>query len=59
MIRSVLAGQPGPALNVVLANAAAALVAVGRVGGLREGVALAQEVIRDGRAARILERLIV
>jgi anthranilate phosphoribosyltransferase len=57
VIRSVLTGKEGPALRVVLANAAAALLAAERVGSLTEGVGLARQAVRTGRAARVLERL--
>jgi anthranilate phosphoribosyltransferase len=58
VIRAVLAGKDGPALRVVLANVAAALLAAERVGSLTEGVARAAEAIRSGAAARVLELLI-
>jgi anthranilate phosphoribosyltransferase len=56
MIRMVLSGDNGPAGRAVLANAAAALLIVGRVGSLREGVELAGEAIRSGGAWGLLER---
>lgn len=58
LLRGVLDGRQGPAMRVVLANAAAALLAAGRVDGPAEGVALADEVVRSGRAGQVLERLI-
>jgi anthranilate phosphoribosyltransferase len=57
-IRSVLAGSAGPARDIVLANAAAALLAAGRAGSLREGVERAARAVAEGRAAHALERLI-
>jgi anthranilate phosphoribosyltransferase len=57
VIRAVLAGQDGPALRIVLANAAAALLAAGRVERLPDGVAWAREAIASGRAARVLRGL--
>jgi anthranilate phosphoribosyltransferase len=54
--REVLGGAKGPRRDVVLLNAAAALVVGGRAQDLREGVALAAAAIDDGRAARVLER---
>jgi anthranilate phosphoribosyltransferase len=57
MIRSVLAGAEGPALRMVLANAAAALLAAERVTSLKEGVARARDAVHSGRAAQVLERL--
>src|SRR5262249_3362205 len=57
MIRSVLACKDCPATNVVLANAAAALLAAERVESLRDGVAAAREAVRSGRAQQALQRL--
>ena len=58
MLRQVLAGAPGPRRQVVLMNAAAALVAGDIVSTLRGGVELAREAIDSGRALAKLERLI-
>jgi anthranilate phosphoribosyltransferase len=58
LLRRVLAGEEGPAYRVVLANAAAALVVAGKVAKPTEGVALAAEAIRSGRAREVLERLV-
>jgi anthranilate phosphoribosyltransferase len=58
VIRSVLAGEAGPARNVVLANVAAALIAAGEAGEPLEGVAKGIEAIDSGRAAATLQRLI-
>jgi anthranilate phosphoribosyltransferase len=55
--REILGGRPGPQREIVLVNAAAALVAAGRAGSLREGVALAIESIDSGRTARKVEEL--
>ncbi|HTP86263.1 MAG TPA: anthranilate phosphoribosyltransferase [Bryobacteraceae bacterium] len=49
--RAVLDGAKGPQRDIVLVNAAAALVAAGRAASLREGVELAAESI-GSRAAR-------
>ena len=57
-LREVLAGSPGPARNVVLANAAAALIAADRATTLREGVELAANAIDTGRANAALDSLI-
>jgi len=57
VVRGVLAGEPGAATRVVLANAAAALLVAGRVGSLPEGVARAREAIAGGRAAAVLAEL--
>ena len=57
-LRSILAGAPGPQRDVVLMNAAAVLLAGDRVETLKQGVALAGEVIDGGRATEKLEQLI-
>jgi anthranilate phosphoribosyltransferase len=59
IIRRVLAGEEGPPLHMVLANAAAALLAAGRAATLAEGVAQAAEAVRSGRARDVLQRLVV
>jgi anthranilate phosphoribosyltransferase len=56
-IRAILAGEPGPSRDIVLANAAAALIAAGRAASPKEGVAEASQALEDGRAAGILDRL--
>ena len=56
IIRRVLAGERGAARDVVLINAAAALLVGGRVGSLKEGVALAAESIDLGAAERTLSQ---
>jgi anthranilate phosphoribosyltransferase len=58
-IQAVLNGDPGPATDVVLANAAAALLASDRVGTLREGMERAADSLHDGRALEVLQRLAV
>ena len=57
-LREVLAGSPGPARSVVLANAAAALIAADRATTLRKGVELAANAIDTGRANAALDSLI-
>jgi len=56
-IRETLAGKSGPLRDIVLLNAAAALVVAGKAGDLRAGVDLAAEAIDSGAAARALESL--
>ncbi len=58
LLRGVLAGKPGPQRDVVLMNAAAALLAGDRVETLKEGAALAEEVVDGGHALEKLEQLI-
>jgi anthranilate phosphoribosyltransferase len=57
-IQRVLAGEDGPARRIVLANAAAALWAAGRVSNLRAGVEVAANSIDSGAAARVLGSLV-
>ena len=54
--REILGGAPGPRRDVVLLNAAAALVVAGEARDLPAGVALAAAAIDDRRAAAVLER---
>jgi anthranilate phosphoribosyltransferase len=56
-VEAVLAGEPGPRRDVVLLNAAAALVVAGRAPGLREGIAQAAATIDSGAATGLLARL--
>jgi len=53
----VLGGGRGPRRDVVVLNAAAALIVAGRVAGLKEGAARAAKAIDEGRAARLLDRV--
>jgi anthranilate phosphoribosyltransferase len=55
--REVLAGEPGPRRDVVLLNAAAALLTAGRSESLREGVRLGREALDAGRARELLDRV--
>jgi len=57
IIRSVLAGEKSPRRDVVLLNAAAALVAAGRVDHLGEAVPIAQKSIDSGAAEEKLQKL--
>lgn len=58
VISGVLAGDPGGRREIVVLNAAAALVVADAAGSLAEGVLLAREAIDSGRAARTLSRLV-
>jgi anthranilate phosphoribosyltransferase len=57
IVRSILSGETGPRRDVVLMNAAAALLAAGKASDLAEGVSLARDSIDSGRAAGALEAL--
>jgi anthranilate phosphoribosyltransferase len=59
IVRGVLAGEHGPRRDVVLMNAAAALLAAGKAADLADGVAIARESIDSRRAANALEALVV
>lgn len=57
LARSVLAGEPGPARDLTVLNAAAAIHLAGRAGDLAEGIVRANEAIDSGSASSLLERL--
>jgi anthranilate phosphoribosyltransferase len=57
LIREILEGKPGARRNVVLLNAAPALVCAGKAHDLAEGVRLAADAVDSGRAAAVLEKL--
>jgi len=57
LVRAVLEGEHGARRDIVLLNAAAALLAAGAVGDLAAGVVSARESIDSGRALEALERL--
>ena len=50
IIRRILAGEPGPRRDIVLMNAAAALVVGGRARDLKEGIALSAQSVDTGAA---------
>jgi anthranilate phosphoribosyltransferase len=56
--RRVLEGERGPARDVVLFNAAAALLVAGRVDDLKAGVTEAGRAVDDGRAGTLLRRVV-
>ncbi len=58
ILREVLAGAPGPARDIVLLNAGAAVYLGGRASDLADGIARATDAIDSGRAAERLYRLI-
>jgi len=57
LLYDVLTGLPGARREIVLLNAAAALVAAGLAGDLKEGVRLGAEAIDSGQAAATLAKL--
>ncbi len=58
LVRRILAGTPGPQREVVLMNAAAAIMAGGRAKTLQEGARSAAEAIDSGSALAKLDYLI-
>jgi anthranilate phosphoribosyltransferase len=58
ILTDVLSGKPGACRDVVLLNAALAIVAGEKAGNIQEGVKIAADCIDSGRAAKILRALI-
>jgi len=58
IIRAILAGQPGPKRDIVLLNAAAAIVSGERAGDLKEGLAVAARSLDSGAARNKLAELV-
>jgi anthranilate phosphoribosyltransferase len=58
IIRRLFADEQGPALDIVLANAAAALLTAGVVDDLRAGVSMATEAVASGGARAKLDALV-
>jgi len=56
--RAVLAGEPGPRRDIVMVNAAPAIVAAGLADGFTEAMVLAAQSIDSGDAASVLERAV-
>jgi anthranilate phosphoribosyltransferase len=54
--RSVLAAEPGPQTDVVVLNAAAALLVADVAKDLAEGIERAREALVSGRARRVLDQ---
>ena len=58
IVRAILAGEGGPRRDIVLANAAAALVAAGAASDFREGARQAAQSIDSGAARGKLDALV-
>ncbi|MGI9611158.1 MAG: anthranilate phosphoribosyltransferase [Acidimicrobiia bacterium] len=56
--RGVLAGEPGPARDVAMVNAAPAIVVAGLADGFVDAMDLAAQAIDSGDAAAVLERAV-
>ena len=57
LIDSLLAGEPGPRLDIVMANAAAALIVTGIADDFRAAAELARRAVASGEAQQKLTRL--
>ncbi len=57
-IRAVLAGEPGPARDIVLVNAAAAIAAAGAADDIASGMVVAAAAVDSGAAAAALDCLV-
>jgi anthranilate phosphoribosyltransferase len=57
-LRGVLDGKKGAYRDIVVLNAAAALIVAGRAASLKEGAAIATDVIASGRARAALDKLV-
>ncbi|GAB4198560.1 MAG: anthranilate phosphoribosyltransferase [Thalassobaculales bacterium] len=57
-LRAVLEGAAGPYRDIVLLNAAAALIVAGRASSLAEGAGLAARSLDEGRARAALAKLV-
>jgi len=58
MILAVLDNQPGPALNIVLLNAGAAIYVAGKAKSIEAGIDKARKAIASGAAKEKLERFV-
>jgi anthranilate phosphoribosyltransferase len=56
--RAILAGERGPRRDIVVLNAAAALLVAGRARDLREGLAIASAALDEGKAAATLDAMV-
>ncbi len=57
LIEDLLAGEKGPRTDLVLANAAAALLTTGEFASVGEAMEAARESLESGKALRVLEHL--
>ena len=58
VVTSVLAGQRGPARDIVILNAGAALLVAGTSASVTDGIARAASAIDSGAAAATLEAMV-
>lgn len=58
VLNAILSGQKGSKTDLVLINAALALVVAGKVKNIKQGISLSKESIDSGAALKVLENLI-
>lgn len=58
IIRNIFQGKNGPQKDIVVLNSAAAIYISGKVKTIKEGLFLAEQSISEGKANRVLERVI-
>lgn len=58
LVRSVLRGEGGARLDMVLLNSGASLLAAGRTADLKSGVDMARSLVEEGRAYQKLQDLV-
>jgi anthranilate phosphoribosyltransferase len=58
IVRDVFAGRPGPARDIVVLNAGAALLVAGMVSSVREGISRAASAIDSRAAQQTLDRMV-
>ena len=59
LLRAVLAGEPGPARDIVVLNAGVALYAANVVASISDGIARAREALAAGRALAKMQQFVV
>ena len=57
-IRAILAGEVSSGSDIVIANAAAALLAASKTTTITDGLAIARQALRSGKAEQTLEQLV-
>ena len=58
MTKAILSGEKGHKRNAVLLNAGAALYIAGKAGSMKDGVALAADLIDSGKALETLDKVV-
>lgn len=57
ILANVLSGEPGPRRDMVILNAAAALVVGGRAQDMHEGISIARTTLETGKARALLDEM--